>query len=173
MRLRLFLPGALTTASLLFCGGSANDPQIREGVVDWFSLSETKQTILRILGPPANVVDFGSDFQSWQYHIDGSDHHEFSHLLVFRRSSGTLVSVTRNYEEERPVDALFPTSETRTYSYPSAEKPQYSLRLRRLPGGRLLMAMGVSGPGRTTGQIMLIRDSEIRYIYPWLSKQLD
>ena len=59
------------------------------------------------LGPPAMVANFWADFESQQYRIDNEDHDDVSHYVVFRRSTGKLVSVTRNYNEERRVDAFF------------------------------------------------------------------
>jgi hypothetical protein len=34
------------------------------------------------------------------------------------------------------------------------------------------MAMGTSAPGQKTGQIVLIRESELRFFHPWLFEQL-
>jgi hypothetical protein len=101
------------------------------------------------------------------------DEHDFSHQLVFRKTDNQLISVTRNYEPERNVDQWFPPAETTVHFYPDANKPQYSVRLRHLSGGRILMAMGTSKAGDTTGQIVLIRESELRYFHPWLFEQLD
>ena len=108
------------------------------------------------------VADFGQDFQSWQYESD--EHEEFSLTVVFRKSDGKLVSVTRNYEPERNVDALFPEAETTVHQF----NPQYGLRLRRLSGGRVLMAMGAPKRGQVTGQMVVMRESELRYFYPWV-----
>jgi hypothetical protein len=56
--------------------------------------------------------------------------------------------------------------------YSDKENPQYSLRLRRLPEGRVLMAMGTSEAGQITGQIVSIQETVIRFFYPWLYVQL-
>ena len=170
---RLFT-GALLTAALLFPQEPpAADPKIVNGDLIWFLLSETKELAAQVLGPPRYTAEFGRDFESWQYQIGDIDHDEFSHQLVFRKAGGELVSVARNYQPERNVDALFPEQQTRTHYYPDAKNPRFSLRLRRLSGGRLLMAMGVSKAGQLTGQILLIRESELRHFYPWLSKELE
>jgi hypothetical protein len=150
----------------------ASDPVLAGGELKWFQLTENKEDVRRLLGPPKAVVGFGEDFESWQYQIDFGDEGEFSHLAVFRRSSGDLISVTRNYETERLVDGLFPEAGTRVMSYPDATHPQYTLRLRRLSGGRVLMAMGVAAAGQPTGQIVLMRESALRIFYPWVSEQL-
>lgn len=81
--------------------------------------------------------------------------------------------MSRNYEPERKVDDLFPEGQARVYHYPDAKNAQFSLRLRRLSGGRLLMAMGVSKAGQATGQILLVKEAELRHFYPWLSKELE
>jgi len=165
--------GALLSATLLFSEiPSAADPQLKNGELSWFLLTETKDQIARALGLPKTVAGFGQDFLSWQYQIGEVDHEEFSHQVVFRESTRAIVSITRNYEPERNVDALFSPMETSVHHYPDAEKPQFSLRLRRLPGGRVLMAMGTSRPGQLTGQLVLMRESELRFFYPWVSQQL-
>jgi hypothetical protein len=170
---RLFT-GALLTAALVFPQGRpGTEPQLRNGELVWFMLQETKQQVAQVLGQPKLTAEFGRDFESWQYQIGDIDHDEFSHQLVFRKASGELVSVARNYEPERNVDDLFPEQQTRVHHYPDAKKPQFSLRLRHLSGGRLLMAMGVSKAGQATGQILLIKESELRHFYPWLSKELE
>ncbi len=116
------------------------------------------------------VAHFGKDFESYQYQIGSADSHEYSHQIVFRRS-GELVSVTRNYEPERLVDEFFPAAETTVYCHPDPAV-SYCLRLRRLSGGRLLLAMGSARAGIATGQLVLIRDSEVRSFYPWLAERL-
>ncbi len=150
----------------------AADPQLRNGEPVWFLLTETKDQVKRALGPPKAVAAFGQDFLSWQYQIGNADQEEFSHQVVFRESTREIVSITRNYEPERNVDTLFPPAETTVHHYPDAEKPQFGLRLRHLTGGRVLMAMGTSKPGQVTGQLVLMRESELRFFYPWISEQL-
>jgi hypothetical protein len=136
-----------------------------------FRLSETRAEVSKQLGLPVMVASFGDDFEAWQYQIGPVEEEGFSHQLVFRKSTGTLISVARNYETARNVDDLFPPSETTTHSYPNAEKPEYNVRVRQLSGERLLIAMGVSKPGERTGQIFLIKQSELRFFYPWLAAQ--
>ena len=167
-----FLGALLSAALLLSEVPSAADPQLRNGELSWFLLTETKDQVTRALGQPKAVAGFGHDFLSWQYQIGNVDHEEFSHQVVFRESTHRLVSITRNYDPERNVDVMFPPAETTVHHYPDGEKPQFSLRLRRLPGGRLLMAMGTSKPGQVTGQLVLMRESELRFFYPWVSEQL-
>lgn len=164
------LLGALLSAAPVFSQAMA-DPHIKGGQFVWFTLSESRAELTTALGRPAVVADFGHDFVSWQYQLGNIDHHDFSHQVVMRRD-GAIVSITRNYEPERNVDALFPENETTTHEYAVDGKPQFSVRVRRLSGGRLLLAMGVSKPGQKTYQLMLIRESEVRYFHPWLAEQL-
>ncbi len=164
---------ALLTAAPVFSQTAATDPQIREGKLVWFQLTEGPEDVIRLLGRPATEADFSGDFRSWEYQIGVADTHDQSHHIVFRKSTRTLVSVARNYEPERNVDSLFPAAETTVHSYPNSNNAQFSVRVRRLPGGRVLMAMGTSAPGQTTGQIVLMKESEIRFFYPWLHEQLN
>lgn len=167
----LLLAAALWSAPLLSQPPAA-DPQLRNGEPVWFLLTETSDQVTRALGSPSLVADFGRDYRSWQYQIGAVDHDEFSHLLVFCKSGRVLISVTRNYEPERNVDAFFPEAETTVHHYPDADNRKYSLRLRRLSGGRVLMAMGTSKRGQPTGQLVLMRESELRNFYPWLFARL-
>ena len=82
------------------------------------------------------------------------------------------VRITREYQPQRNVDEFFPPSETITCFFPDSTKPEYSVRARRLSGGRVLLAMGTSKPGQTTGQVLLIREKELGNFYPWVITQL-
>lgn len=174
MKTSHLLLGALFLAAPLFSQADliAHVPPGVDPVVDgaglkWFSLTESRDDVRRVLGQPKETVGFGVDFESWQFQIDVSDGHEFSHMLVFRGNK--LIAVTRNFEEERTVDAWFPESQTVTYFYPDVS--QFAVRVRKLPGGRLLMAMGAKAAGDRTGQVVLMRESELRQFYPWLADQ--
>ena len=153
---RLLIVGSLFMASTLLAQDPSpgQDPQIGQAELIWFTLRESPEQMVSALSKPAIVADFGKDFQSWQYQIGTIDHHEFSHQVVFRKSDRSLVSVTRNYESERTVDTWFPESETTVHRMPGEHKTQFTVRVRRLAGGRVLMAMGVSQPGQKTGQIV-------------------
>lgn len=165
----LILLGALLTAAPVFSQGP--DPLIQKGELKWFSMNESFEQVAAALGPPTATAEFGNDYISWQYQIGDIDHHDFSHQLVFRRSSSTLTSITRNYEPERNVDHLFPPAETSVHEYKEGGKSVFSVRLRPLSNGRVLMALGVS-PNQTTGQLVLIRRADLRYFYSWLDEQL-
>ena len=64
-----------------------------------FQLNETSAQVVQRLGRPALLAPAG-EFESWQYQIGIEDTHEFSHVLLFRVSTGELLSVTRNWEQE-------------------------------------------------------------------------
>jgi hypothetical protein len=130
-----------------------------------FQLNEKPAQVIQRLGQPALITPFG-EFQSWQYQIGVADNHEFSHILLFRGSE--LLSLTRNWEEERTVDEMFPAKESKVYYYPDARNPAYGVRVRRLSDGRVLMAMGSTEAGQPTGQVVLIRESEVQHFHPWL-----
>jgi hypothetical protein len=173
MRLAAWALGALLATAPIFSQTlPAADPQLKDGELIWFLLTETREAVARSLGQPTMAADFGGDFHSWQYQVGDVDHDDFSLHVVFRKSARTLISVTRNYESGQNVDALFPKNETTVHHFPDAKKPQFSLRLRRLSGGRVLMAMGTSKAGDPTSQLVLMRETELRYFYPWLLEQL-
>lgn len=131
-----------------------------------FSLKESKAQISARLGPPALVAPAGQ-LESWQYQDGIADHHEFSHLLLFR--GGTLISFTRNFDAPADLSALFPHAESSTEHYPDARHPAMSFRVRRLGDDRVLLALGDPA---ATEQILLIRASELRHFHPWLAARL-
>ena len=148
------------------------DPILKDGTFMWFDLTESRAQVASALGAPAMVANAAPDLVSWQYQIGVADHDDVSHVLVFRKAGDTLISVTRNYDPERTVDEFFPELETRTYSYQDAKQPAFRLRMRRLSNGRMLLAMGVDAPGQTTGTLVLVKETELRAIIPWLYSQL-
>lgn len=166
------LLGALLAAASCFSQTPMADPQVKGGELVWFSMSTTKEQVFKALGPPAMIAPFGSDFESWQYKLGNVDHDDFSHQIVFRKSNQSLVSITRNYDPEKTVDILFPATIATVHHFPNAEKPQFSIRVRPLADGSYLMAMGISKPGQVTGQVVMMRASEVQHFYPWLSAQL-
>jgi hypothetical protein len=68
------------------------------------------------------------------------------------------------------VDALFPSSETTYQSFVEADQSSFSAAIRKLPGGRTLLAMGVGKRGDQTNQVVLIRDSDLRFFFPWIER---
>ncbi|HEY3442882.1 MAG TPA: hypothetical protein VGK29_19135 [Paludibaculum sp.] len=170
---RLFLVAPLLAAPIFSQAIPAAADPVGDGTrLEWFQLTESPDQVRRALGHPALTADFGADFLSWQFQIGDIDHHDFSRLAVFRKSTRTLVSITRNYEPEIVVDKLFPAGETATYHFPNASKPEMSVRVRRLSEDRLLIAKGAGLPGQTTNQIVLIRRNELRYFFGWLDRQM-
>jgi hypothetical protein len=170
----ILIAGALLMAAPVFCQIPAGwtDPRTGAGAEPvWFQLTEDREQVRRMLGKPVQVFESGKDFLAWQYQIDSSNE-DYSHYLVFRKSEGKLISITREYDPQRNVDFLFPEPETVACFFPDSNKPKYAVRARRLLGGRVLLAMGTSKPGQTTGQILLIRETELGNFYPWVAAQL-
>ena len=50
----------------------------------------------------------------------------------------------------------------------AASQPDFPMRVRRLAGGRILVAVGASAPGQVIGQLVLMLESEARRVYPWM-----
>ncbi|HYP08108.1 MAG TPA: hypothetical protein VER03_17885 [Bryobacteraceae bacterium] len=166
MRTSTFTVAALLFAASLYAQSpqATSDPQARGDRFVWFSLSETREQLLAILGKPTVVADFGKDLESWQYQIGDIDHHDFSHQIVLRKN-GSVVSITRNYEPERAVDDLFPEQLTTLHIVPGSSFP---MRVRRLPNDVVAIAIGVSSPREKTSQIVLMRIAELKHFYPSL-----
>jgi hypothetical protein len=138
-----------------------------------FTLEETREQIAAGMGPPAQVFSSTPTFFSWLYKTDVQDSHDPSHALVFRKSDGKLISVTRNFHTPVKVDALFPESVTRTYYWPNSQERKWQVRARVLGEDRLLLAMGVEKAGEPTTQLVIIRRSVLQTFFPWLKEQLD
>ncbi len=171
---RLLLAASLFLAAPLFSlSPSPVDPWIEKGELHWFQLTESKQDVTRLLGPPKLQADFGVEFTGWQYQIGEIGDEDFSHYLVFSKLSGSLVSVARNYDPEHNVDEFFPESATAGYTLAAPGSPvPFRVRVRRLPGEMFLLAMGISKPGEACGQIVLIRQSALRIFYPELAAKI-
>ena len=172
MKVIPFLLWALLYAAPVFSQQALwSDPQISTDGLKWFQLVESESDVRKYLGQPVMVADFG-EYRSWQYQIGEVEHDDFSHALVFRKSDGRLVSVSRTYNPERGVDAFFPPGETSVHWFRAPGQPDFPMRVRRLRGGRVLIAVGTSKPGHTTSQLVLMRESELRHFYPWLAEDL-
>ena len=166
--------GALLIAAPVFSQHrvvTSPDPQLgRNQELLWVSMDDSKSKLAQLLGKPRMSAEFGIDFQTWQYQIADGDHDDFSHQLVFRKSTGKLVSITRNYEPQINVSAFFPKKDSATYKMEGS--PSYNVLLRRMNDGSLLLAPGLAKPDEPAGQLMLMRESELRHFYPWLAEQL-
>lgn len=161
------VPLSSQTSASLAAANAAVEAQIP------FTLRETRDEIVQRLGHPKVAADFGSDYLSWQYQIDTADHHDFSHYLVFRKANGTLVSVTRNYDKDQRVDALFPAPESFVYRVPNTGPRPYSVLVRLLSDDRVLIAMGISRSDQPVSQLVILCKTEIPFFFPWLFDQLN
>lgn len=168
------LGALLITAPLIFCQQPAQspDPRLRVDLLSRLTLDETPDQVRALMGPPSHIGAFGPNYVTWHYQIDLRDHHEFSHLFCFSEPGQKLIGVTRNFEEATNVDRLFPPEHTEVHHWPDDRKPQFSIRVRRLSGDRVLMAMGVSKAGQTTNQLVLMRLSSVGNFHPWLAPRL-
>ena len=134
-----------------------------------YTMDETPAQLGRRLGHPRQVSDLGDRYRTLQYQIDSHDAHEFSHIVCVRRADGRIASITRNYDDQRSVDDLFPPRSTSAIQW-----SQYSVRVRALGDGkRLLLAMGTSKPGDKTSQLILIRRDAVADLMPWLAEKLE
>jgi hypothetical protein len=173
MRTIILTLGALLLAAPLFSQFSKwTDPRIADGRMEWFHLLESESEVRARLGQSPMMADFGA-YRSWQYRIgEELDHDEFTHALVFRKTDGKLVSISRTYAPERNVDAFFPPEETKVCTLSNPGQADFSVRARPLPGGGVLMAIGSSQRGQPAGQIVLMHESELAHFYPWVEVQL-
>ena len=143
------------------------EPIVKTGQVRWFTLDETPKQIAAALGEPAMVAESGANWIAWQYRIgDDVEHEDFSHQLLLERGTGRLLAVTRNYGNERDVSALFPERETSRHYFPDEKAPQLTVRVRKLPDGRVLTALGANGP---TAQLALLRPEMLSELFPWMA----
>jgi hypothetical protein len=156
--------GALLAAAPL----ARPDPVIENGVLQWFRLTETREEVTRVLGSPRMVTQLGDDFESWQYQIGVTDEHEYSHQLVFRRSTGRLVSATRTFEQDRDIDWLFTDGRDSIYWLTNPDGSKYGVRVSRQPDDCILLVPGSTGNGKPSSQIVLLRAAELPLFYPWL-----
>lgn len=171
MRRRLFVQ-LMTGALFAAPQRHPADPQFVAGSLHWFTLSESMKDVEERIGAPSNIAPFGTDFISWQYRFGGVDEHDYSHYLVFRRSTGRLVSVTRAYDPEQVVDQLFPEKSTRTVYQTNNSGAAFGARVAVQPGGVLLIAMGSTKRGVPTSQLTLIRETDLAAFLPWVGEGL-
>ena len=171
---RWFLRGALLTAALPLLCQTTKDGRLQELLR--FTLNEKPEQIVTMLGRPQRIDDSLAGYQSWQYEFsadeESDDNSPPAWYVCLSTSRRQILSVTRNFGKPQDVDSLFPAPETAAYHWPSVDSPQFSVRLRHLPGEMLLLAMGTSRPGERTTQLIVIRRSALKTFMPWLAEQL-
>jgi hypothetical protein len=172
MRQILVLGAALVSALPLFSQTAAHR---KTHELLRFTLEETPARIVALLGRPDRLEESSGSWHSWQYATaDGEDHDDNSppaYILCLRASDQRLMSVTRNFVEPQDVEDLFPAGETIVHHWPSAKAPEFSVRVRRLANGALLIAMGTSRAGERTTQLILARRDALQVLMPWLAEQ--
>jgi hypothetical protein len=141
-----------------------------------FTLDESPDQIIKLLGSPSHIDDSLKGYQSWQYEAppeeDRDDNSPPAWFVCVRSADRRILSVTRNFDKAQDVDALFPAAESEAHHWPSKDAPQFSVRLRQMSGESLLLAMGAAKPGERTSQLILIRRSALKTFMPWLAEQL-
>jgi len=161
-----------TLLGVALAGLWAGQTLLRVGKLMRYTLDESSVQLTRGMGAPVQIADASPGYFSWYYKTDVLDQHDFSHLLMFRKADGKLVSVTRNFHLAVNVDALSPVKSTQTYYWPGETDRQWPVRVRRMGNDRLVIAMGVAKPGETTTQVLIIRRSVLGLFLPWLGEQL-
>ena len=140
-----------------------------------FTLDEAPAKIVELLGRPGRI-DWVQGYISWQYESVENDDHDDNYppslIVCLSAENRQILSLTRNFVTAQDVEELFPRAETSVYHWPSATNSQFSVRLRRLPGERLLLATGTGNAGELTQQLILIRRSALKMFMPWLAEQL-
>ena len=166
--------GALFLAALPLSCQTLQNSKVEELLR--FTLNENPQQILTLLGRPSRIEDSAAGFQSWEYEFSGDEESDDNSppawLVCLTIPKREILSVTRNFDKPQEVDRLFTAAQTAAYYWPSKETPQFSVRLRQLSGGLLLLAMGTAKPKDRTTQLMLIRRSALKTFLPWLAEQL-
>ena len=171
---RILVGGALLVAALPLLCQTPQNSRLQELLR--FSLNESPEQIVSLLGRPQRIDDSLAGYQSWQYEFSAAEENDdnsppawFVCLSTVRRQ---VLSVTRNFDKPQDVDGLFPPAQTTVHHWPSKDAPRFSVRLRQLPGEVLLLAMGTAKPGERTTQLILIRRSALKTFMPWLAEQL-
>jgi hypothetical protein len=141
-----------------------------------FTLNENPEQVIALLGRPQRIDDSMAGYQSWQYEFSADEQNDDNSppawFVCMNTAKRQILSVTRNFDNPQDVGDVFPTTQTAVYYWPSKDAPNYSVRLRALPGDVLLLAMGTAKPGERTTQLILIRRSALKTFMPWLAEQL-
>ena len=163
--------GTLLCAASLFAQSVA-DPRLDEGKLHWIQPGLTTQQVQKLLGPPHISAVFGNEFLSWQYKL-GGDPHDPSHMLVFRRGTGRLVSITRIYETDQSVAEFFPPAQSEMFTHEGNPSQPYPVLLRRLPQECFLLAMGATRQRLITSQLILVDREGLSVFHSWLPPLLE
>jgi hypothetical protein len=135
-----------------------------------FTLNQTPSDVVAQLGPPEGVDDSLPNYVSWLFKGNARDERDYAYIVCFRRDDNRLVSVTRTFEKDEIVDHLFPDGSFTVHNWPSDDNPQFSVRVRTLSDGRLLLAMGSGQAGKPCGQLVLIDREMLPFFFPWITK---
>lgn len=162
----------LSAMSCLFTSLWGGPPPLR---ILTFQLDETPDALTEKFGSEANIIRhaawnvvqfYGPGLKSERHDCDGAFEWEFFYDRV-----GQLHSVTWNPKNTVAAAQLFPEDRRETYSH-IASGIQSTVLIRRLFGGRLLIA-SVADPKETTmHQVVLMRADSLGRFLPWLAQLL-
>ncbi|MBC8166840.1 MAG: hypothetical protein H7Y20_13345 [Bryobacteraceae bacterium] len=140
-----------------------------------FTLSETPSGLMKafrqapnvVKQPAALIVQFHEDSDHSKVHSCDGD---FAWAFYFS-ASGEMQSITWNPEKPIAVSKLFPAKDRELHST-SAVGVKASVMLRRLSGGRLLIANVNSPDQAELQQAVLMRADTVGRFFPWLAARL-
>lgn len=132
-------------------------------------LQETPADLQRQLGPPAHVSNRPA-YLLWEYQFGPGEREvgEYEIALYFGLPERTLLTATRNFPDGINVDGLFPSGESRAFTYTGKHGEKLSARARLLEGERILIAIGATQPGDLCHQLVLLRRDALPRFYPWI-----
>src|SRR5262245_49896776 len=135
---RLLFAGALLAVAFPSFAQLPSDPKIKE--ILRFALDESPDQIVSIMGRPTHIDDSLKAYQSWQYDAppdeDNDDNSPPAWFFCVSTTSNRILSVTRNFDKPRDVQALFPAAESAVYYWPSKDAPQFTVLVRRFSDER-------------------------------------
>lgn len=156
-------------ALMMICAARAEGEAAGERLAA-FTLRESAEQIQKRFGVPANVKR-GPGFAVLCFQDNAQAEHEdgfYDWCFYFEIPTGALLSVTRNLEPARALDALFPETSSRTHAMPHAPGG-FGATSRKLNGDRVLVAVGRRSRGDRCGQLVLMRAGALPRFYPWIA----
>jgi hypothetical protein len=165
--LSLLILTAFAAAAVLRGAEHRSAPSILE-----FSLQERESDLVRKLGPSEHVSG-DTTYRTLDYLLGSEERNDedFDWTFYFEKPSGILVSVIRNFVTPRNVDQLL-GPDFRFHEYPANPQAPLQALSRVLPGGRVLIAIGLKKPGEVCSQLVLMRRSALPRFYPWIATDL-
>src|SRR5664279_1508538 len=111
---KLFVGGALLVAALPLLCQTPQNGKVQELLR--FSLNESPEQIVALLGRPQRVDDSLAGYQSWQYEFSAAEENDDNSppawFVCLNPAKRQVLSVTRNFDKPQEVDGLFPSAQT-------------------------------------------------------------